>query len=878
MVWRQLTRGLRALFDRSGADQDVTDEVQDYLEHAAASHRARGLPLDAALRAARLELGNVTGVREQVRGVGWENLVESTLADLRYAARRLRATPGFTAVTVLTLALGVGATTAIFSVLNPILFASLPYPEPRRITSVLEVGSAGTRNDGTFAMYRELATRARSFAAIAALKPWRPTLTGTEQAERLEGQRVSAGYFQVLGVPPAIGRGFDAADDQRRGPNVVILSDALWRRRFEGDRAIVGRPVAMDDDLYTVIGVMPAGFENVLAAHAELWAPLQYDPSLPVDGREWGHHLRAIGRLRPGVGIDQATLEANALGRAMLEARHPATYDPNTRFAVASLHDELIRGVRPALLAICGAVLLVLLIACVNVTNLLLARGVQRRAEFALRAALGAGHPRLIRQLLTESLALAALGGVVGAGVAVIGVRALVALTPAGLPRAGAIQVNAALFGFALGLTTLIGLAFGLIPALQAARGNSHQELQHGTRRSVGGHRRTRNALVVAEVALALVLLVSSGLLLRSLERLFAVPVGFDSAGVLTMQVQVAGHRFDQDSDAFRLFERALAAVRGTPGVAAAALTSQLPLSGDRDEYGASFEPTPTRPAEIYPVFRYAVSADYDRTLHIPLRLGRALDHHDGAATPLVALISESLARARFHGEDPIGQRLRIGPAGPYAIVGVVGDVKQMSLALNESNAVYIPARQWPFADRAMSLVVRTSGDAAGLAPAVRHAVWSVDKDQPVVRVATMGRLLAASTAERRFALIVFAVFAVAALVLAAAGIFGVLAGSVAERTREIGVRAALGASRRDILALIMRQGMTLTGLGVALGLAGAVAATRGIVAMLFGVTRLDPVTYAGVIVLLGGVAAFACSVPAWRAARVDPATTLRAE
>ena len=878
MLWRQLTRGLRALLDRSGADRDVADEVQDYLEQAAAAHRARGLAPEAALRAARLELGNVTGVREQVRGYGWENLLETLFFDVRYAIRRLRATPAFTGVAVFTLALGVGATTAIFSALNPILFAPLPYPDSRRITAILEVGSNGARNRGTFAMYRELAERAHAFEAIAVLKGWQPTITGIDRPERLEGQRVSAGYFRVLGISPAVGRDFDSSDDQRRGPNVVMLSDALWRRRFAGDRTIVGRPVALDDDLYTVIGVMPAGFENMLAPGAELWGPLQYDASLPVQGREWGHHLRTIGRLRPGVAIDQASAEINTLGRAMLEARHPQTYGPNTRIAATSLHDELTRGVRPALLAILGAVLLVLVIACVNVTNLLLARGVQRRGEFALRAALGAGQRRLIRQLLTESLALAALGGLVGVAVAMLGVRALVAFTPPGLPRVGAIQVNAAMFAFALAVTTLIGLAFGLIPALQAARSDPQQELQHGTRRTAGRHQGTRNTLVVAEVALALVLLASSGLLLRSLERLFAVPVGFDSTGLLTMQVQTVGHRFDQDIDAFRFFERALDAVRRAPGVTAAALTSQLPLSGDRDEYGAAFEATPTQPAETYPVFRYAVSADYIRTLHIPLRLGRALDDHDGASGPLVALISESLARARFHGADPIGQRLRIGPAGPYAIVGVVGDVKQMSLAMNESDAVYIPATQWPWADRAMSLVVRTSRDAAGLAPVVRQAVWSVDKDQPVVRVATMDHLLAASTSERRFALIVFAAFALAALVLAAAGIYGVLAGSVAERTREMGVRAALGASHRDIVALVLRQGMRLTGLGVVFGLAGAVAATQAIVAMLFGVSRLDPVTYLGVIILLGVVAAFACSVPAWRAAQVDPASTLRAE
>jgi predicted permease len=479
---------------------------------------------------------------------------------------------------------------------------------------------------------------------------------------------------------------------------------------------------------------------------------------------------------------------------------------------------------------------------------------------------------------LTESLLLAWLGGVVGVAVAMLGVRALAALSPPGLPRVGAIQVNAAMFAFALGITTLIGLAFGLVPALQTPRNDHSQNLQQGARSISGGHRRTRVALVVAEVALALVLLVSSGLLLRSLERLFAVPAGFDSPRLLAMQLQTVGHRFDQDSAAFRFFEEALEAVRQVPGVTAASLTSQLPLSGDRDEYGAAFEATPTRPAETYGVFRYAVSAGYVETLHIPLRLGRLLDEHDGPDAPLVALISESLTNGRFRGADPIGQRLRVGPAGPYTIVGVVGDVKQMSLALNESDAVYIPATQWRFADRAMSLVVRVRDDAAALAPTIRQAVWSVDKDQPVVRVATMDDLVAASAAERRFALIVFEAFALAALVLAGAGIYGVLAGSVAERTREIGVRSALGASRGSILALVFRQGMMLTGLGVAIGLAGAAAASQVIVTMLFGVSPLDPGTYVGVVALLGAVAALACSVPAWRAAGVDPASTLRAE
>jgi putative ABC transport system permease protein len=417
-------------------------------------------------------------------------------------------------------------------------------------------------------------------------------------------------------------------------------------------------------------------------------------------------------------------------------------------------------------------------------------------------------------------------------------------------------------------------------PALQAARSDPQRELQQGSRRTARGHRGARGALVVAEVALALVLLVCSGLLLRSLQRLFSVDSGFDGSGVLTMQVRTSGHRFDADTSTFRFFAQALDAVQRVPGVTSAALTSQLPLSGDRDEYGVHFQETPTQRAGTYGAFRYAVSPGYLETMRIPLRRGRLFDAHDDANAPRVALISESLAKHRFAGADPIGERLSIGPPnGPvYAIVGVVGDIRQLSLALNESDAVYIPATQWFFADNAMSLVVRAHGDVAATAPSVRQAVWSVDKDQPVVRVATMDAVLAASASERRFALVLFETFALAALVLAAAGIYGVLAGSVAERTREIGVRAALGASRESIIGLVLRQGLGLTGLGIALGLAGAVVSSQAIVAMLFGVSRLDPVTYGGVIALLLVVSVIACGVPAWRAARLDPATTLRAD
>jgi putative ABC transport system permease protein len=871
-LWRQVARGLRALTDRSAADHDVADEVRHYLEETVAAHRARGLSPADARRAARLELGGAATIEEEVRASGWENAVEALAADLRYAGRRLRRAPGFTAVAVLTLALGIGATTAIFSAVYPVLFAPLPYPDAGRLAMILELNGDGSRNGGTFGMYRGLVDRTRSFDAVAVFKPWQPAITGGDRPERLDGQRVSASYFRVLGVAPALGRDFQPSDDQPNGPDVVMLSDAMWRRRFAGDRSIVGRPVTLDGTPFVVIGVMPGGLDNVLAPAAELWAPLQYGMSR---GSAWGHHLRTVGRLRPGIGVAQASREIDQLGTSVLREQHPETYDPRASFGVVPLHGEITRGVRPALLAILGAVLLVLVIACVNVTNLLLTRGVQRRGEFALRAALGAGHGRLARQLLTESLLLAAIGGAVGMAVAVLGARALVALSPPGLPRAGAIGVHGVVFAFGLGLTTLIGLAFGLVPALQAARSDPQPGLQQASRGAAGGHRRTRGALVVVEVALALVLLVGSGLLLRSLQRLFAVDAGFDPSRLLTMQVLTVGHRFDDAGARNRFFERVLEAVRHVPGVTAAAYTSQLPLSGDRDEYGVRFEPDPEHG---YDAFRYAVSAGYIEAMRIPLRRGRALNDRDRADTPRSVLITESLARRRFAGADPVGRRLEIGPVEGYTIVGVVGDVRQTSLALSQPDAVYIPASQWPFGDNTMSLVIRTGGAAAGLAPAVRRAVWSVDKDQPVTRVATMDGLIAASATERRFALMLFEAFGLAALVLAALGLYGVLSGRVAERTREIGVRSALGATRANILALVVRQGMALTGLGVAIGLVGAAAASRAIAAMLFGVSRLDPVTYLGVIALLGSVSVLASGVPAWRAARVDPARTLRVE
>jgi putative ABC transport system permease protein len=877
--WRHFTRGLRGLFHSAAADREVGEEVEHYLREAVDELVARGVTPDEARRTVRLEFGTAIGVSERARDYGWERAIGTFAGDLRYACRQLGAQPGFTAVTVLTLALGIGATTAIFSAVNPILFEPLPYPGARRVVMISDSGPNGAPQDVTFGTYLEVLARNRAFDAVAVVKAWQPALVGRAEPERLTGQRVSAGFFRTLGVLPAIGRDFTSSDDRVNGPRVIVIGDGLWRRRFAADPAILGHEVTLDDRRFEVIGIMPAGFENVLAPSAELWAPLQYDTVLTPDGREWGHHLRMIGRLRAGATLDRGRADLAAIAQA------PRPEFPRVPWAslgqgliVDSLQAEVTRGVRPALLAVLGAVVLLLAIACVNVTNLLLARGARRRGEFAMRAALGAGRARLTRQVLTESLLLAVIGGVLGMAIAEAGVRVLVAMSPPGLPRVGAIRLDATVFAFGFAITTVIGIVVGAIPALQASRADLQSGMQQSGRRATG-HGLTRGTLVIVEVALAIVLLVSAGLLLRSLDRLFAVDPGFDPSHLLTLQVQASGAPFTADDSRAQFFTQIVAEIQRLPGVESAALTSQLPLSGDLDGYGIHLE-SRRELKDISSALRYAVSPGYLETMRIPLRRGRRIDARDGAAAPRVAMINETFAARMFADRDPIGQRIRIGSdeGQPYTIVGVAGDVRQTSLAMDVADAIYVTMPQWHWVDTAMSVVIRTRGDAAALAPAARSAIWSIDRNRPIVRVTTMDSLLAKSEAGRHFTSLLFEAFGLAALLLAAIGIYGVLSGSVAERTREIGVRAALGASRRDILGLVARQGLTLTAIGTAFGLAGAAAASSALVTLLFGISHLDPMTYGGVVTLLVAVATAAGVAPAWRAARIDPAITLRSE
>jgi putative ABC transport system permease protein len=879
-LWRQLTRGGRVLLRRHAADDDLTDELRHYIELAAADLVARGIPEDEARRTAQREIGNMTVAREQVRSYGWENVVFTGLGDLRYALRRLRRSPGFTIVAVATLAVGIGASTAIFSAVNPVLFRALPYPAPERLAVITDRSGDGLPVEVAFGNYRELAARTRSFESSAAFKAWQPTLAGKLDPERLSGQRVGAGFFRTLGIAPRIGRDFQMDDDRPDGPSVVIVSDALWRRRFGADPTIVGQHVRLDDADHVVIGVMPASFENVVAPLAQIWAPLQYASVYAPESREWGHHLRVVARLRQGASPADALRDIDRVARSPVPefTRVPWARMENG-FLVTSLQADVTRAIRPAMLAVLGAVCLVLVIACVNVTNLLLARGAQRRAELAMRIALGAGRGRLLRQLLTESVLLAVIGGALGLAVAHIGVRGLVALSPAELPRLSAVRVDAAAFVFAALVTTLVGVVVGAIPSMHVLRQDVSSGLQTAGRRTTGGHQRTRASLVVAEVALALMLLVGAGLLLRSIQRIFAVPVGFDAPGLLSMQVQLTGEQYRNDSAKARYYSNVLGAVRAVPGVQAAAMTSLVPLSGDLDVYGAHLERDRDAQSDGA-AMRYAVAPEYFSVMGIPLVRGRLLDERDGVNAPRVAVVSRSFAKLAFGDDNPLGQRFRLGPRTGdwFTVVGVVNDVRQSSFDANPPTAVYVTPLQWHWVDPSMSVIVRGLGDPARLATPIRSAIWSVDREQAIVRVATMNALVNRSIADRRFALILFEAFGLAALLLAATGIYGVLSGAVTERVREIGVRAALGAAPLDIVGMVVRQGLGLAALGLLLGLAGATVASRAMSALLFGVSRLDATTYVGVSALLATTALVASALPAFRAARIDPAMTLRSE
>ena len=799
--------------------------------------------------------------------------------DLRIAARLLRRSPGFAAVSILTLGLAIGATTAIFSVIEPVLLRPLPYPAPERLAFIWERNRDGTRDNVGFATARDFAASARSIERWAAIGSWLPTLSGTGDPERVSGDRVSWTFFRTLGVRPALGRDFVAEEDVPGRNQVVILSHGLWQRRFGGDSSIVGKPIAIDGNPMTVVGVMPASFDNVISPDAQIWRVLGYT-NQPWTCRTC-HHLRMIARLRAGV--DPAAVRAELDGiHARLAREFPDDY-ASIGAEVASLQLDATREFRPALLALAAAVLLVLLIAVSNVVNLQLARAVRRDEEFAIRVALGAGHGRLVAQLLAEGLLLSALGGLAGLVVAYLAIPLLVSRLPEAMPRAGAIHLDVRALALVTVVIVVLSLVMGLVPARRRS-GDLGATLRSGRRLSGGGHRATRAGLVIGEIALAVMLLAGAGLIARSLLRLLSVNVGFDPTHLLSMEINASGPRYATDAPIYENHRRVLEEIGRLPGVEAVAISNQIPLGGNVDMFGVWDPDAPALKPELIPNGdRYIVTPAYLRLMRIPILSGRAFTEADAADTAVkVALVSAALAQKLWPGQNPLGKRLRVGSPTdpPRTIIGITGNVKHRGLDAPEATRQwYVPEGQWRGgADNQAVVILRTRGDPAALAPTVRRVIAAIDPAQPIVNVATMEQLVARSTAQRRLALVLFGAFAGAALLLAVTGIYGVLAGSVAERTREIGVRSALGATPRQIVRLVLAQGGRLAVLGVVLGIAGAIGLTRYLRALLFGVEPNDPMTLVSVVVLIVSVTVAGCLIPAIRAARVDPSRALRSE
>ncbi|MCI0404243.1 MAG: ABC transporter permease [Acidobacteria bacterium] len=808
--------------------------------------------------------------------------METLWQDVRYGVRQLARSPGFTAIAVLTLALGIGANTAIFSVVNAVLLRPLPHPEPERLTMVwLDNRDEGWPEDLTsYPTYLDWRSQNRSFEDMAAFTPSEASLSGDGEPERVRSAVVSANYFSVLRVQPARGRIFRPEEEVPGAGRVVVLSAGLWQRRFAGSPDIVGQPVNLGGNPFTVIGVLPPGFEA--PARTELWLPFSILPQqrLEARGSLW---LYVVGRLKPDVPLAEAQAEMTAIARR-LEQQYPDTMT-NLGVNLVPLHTEVVGKVRPALLTILGAVVFVLLIACANVANLQLARTAARQRELAVRAAVGAGRSRLVRQLLTESLLLAMLGGVLGLLLALWGVETLRGVLPANVPRVEEISVDAGVLVFLLGATLATTLLFGLVPALRTTRLELNDSLKEGGRSATdGSHSRLRSALVVGEVALALLLLLGAGLMLRSFQNLLAVNPGFRTGNVLTFDLNTSPSKYPEPAQVSQFYEQLFGRLKGLPGVEGVGAASDVPLSGSiwPNAAGFTLEGIARSPEDLrLSVNISVVATDYFRTLGVPLVRGRFLGPEDSPESSPVLLINEAMARRYWPNQDPIGKRMKYGggvdPTEPWrTIVGVVADVRDSELDRETRIASYLPHSQVP--RRAMTLVLRSSSDPMRMAPWVREQVWSLDSTMPVANLSTMEARLERSVAQRRFNLLLLGLFGVLALTIASIGIYGVIGYSVSQRRHEIGVRMALGAQRRDIFRHVVGQGIGLALLGIGIGLAGAFALTRFITGLLFRIEPTDPATLVVVSALLAGVAFLACFMPARRAARVDPMVALRYE
>jgi len=805
--------------------------------------------------------------------------------DVRYGLRQLRKSPTYTAMVALTLALGIGASTAIFSAVKAVLLNQLPFRDPERLVKIAEA-DPDTSDPETidFTTTYDLRERNHFFDSISLFRDGDVAIVEQGQPEVLEGLRVNYDYFDTFGVKVQLGRAFVADEDHPQTRYEAILSHGLWLRRFGGDRSIIGRTIRLNDKPYKVVGVLPETFRPFAredrVALPEIFTPLGYDLELR-DACRGCQHLQAIGRMKPGVSVERARSELNAVMRVIVR-EHPTEYSERTVIAMMPLRDYTVGKVRTALWILLGAVGMVLLIACANVAHLSLARASSRVKEMAVRAALGAGRARLVRQMLSESLLLAIAGGLAGVVLTWWGTHALTALGPKELPRATEIRIDMPVLWFALAVSIFAGLLFGVAPALRASRVDPNESLKDVGRSTEGRARFAyRNLLVTVELALAFVLAMGAGLLSKSLVRLLNVDPGYDPHNVLTAGVYVYGDRYHDKPEAeLNYYEQAMQRLRSTPGIESVAMASNLPLlTFDRSAFHIQDHPL-ANDADAPDVDRYSVSPDYFEVLDIPLKLGRLFTDGDRKGAPLVALISESCARTLFPNQDPIGKHIQIGGRHDdkewMTIVGVVGDVQQYGLDQPSNMAAYIPlAQDLSFA---YNVAVRTTGDPRRMEQTVRQAFLSADNTQPVFHVRPLEDYVAESLAARRFTLMLLGLFGGLALVLAAVGIYGVISYAVSLRTREFGIRMALGAARKDVLQMVLRQGLKLAATGLVLGIVASVVFTRFLTALLFQVKPADTMTTVAVLLMLAAVALLANYLPAHRASHVDPNVALRHE
>jgi putative ABC transport system permease protein len=884
----RLRSALRNLFARSRVQHDLDADVRAYADLLADEKIRAGMDPGDARRAALVELGGIERVKDDVREIQSGAVLETTARDIRYAVRTLVRRPGFTVVAVVALALGIGATTAIFSVVNGVLLRPLPYREPDRLVAILHEA----RNPVAPANYLDWKRQSSLFSAFGAAEYWSGTVTG-EVPERVQGLKVTSDVLAMTGVSPLLGRSFRTEDDEPTGDRPVILSWGYWQRRFGGSRDILGKPLIVDGASYTVVGVMPRGFDFPMfwATGVQVWTPLALGER--ASSRR-SQSLRLFARLRPGASVAAAQSQMTAIA-ANLEKAFPGT---NPAVVVAPLESMVVGDVRTPLLVLLGAVAFVLLIACANVAHMLLARASARHREMSVRLALGASRARLLRQLLTESVVLALVGGVLGIGLARLGLRTLVALAGSSLPRADTIGLDPAVLAFTIVVSLVTGLAFGLLPALRVSRSNTAEALRDGARGSTegAGRSRVRSILVASEIALALVLLAGAGLAIRSFAALRAIDPGFDPHGVVSAVVTLYGTAEAPAGRREAFYSTTLERVRRLPGVESASWINHLPIAGDN--WGLQFivegRPRPEPAAMPRATFR-VVYPGYFATMRLPVLRGRDFAHTDRVGAPRVVVVNELFARRYWPNEDAVGKRVAFDPMAQdptwFTVVGVVKNDVQSDWAAPPSEEVFLPysqEREYLGSDGGhvgyLTLVVRVSCaaaracTAASLGPAIREAAASVNRAVPVTDIQAMDDVIAGANARPRFTLVLLATFAAVALVLAAVGIYGVISYAVSRRTHEIGVRVALGASPATVVRLIIAQGMRVVTVGVAIGLAGALVASRLMTTLVYGVRVTDPLTYAGVAALLVVVALVASYLPARRATRIDPLVAMRAD